>query len=52
MTMDHEERLSKDMLEQMLKFVPTPDEKNLLNSHSKQLELFAKSDRFLYEMGR
>ncbi len=36
----------------MLKFVPTPQEKNLLNDHSKQKDQFAKADRFLYEMSR
>ena len=52
LSMDSDEKLSKDMLEQMLKFVPSPDEQNLLNGHSDQLDLFARSDRFLYEMSR
>eukprot|EP00795_Rhopilema_esculentum_P003286 gene3286-1616_t len=52
LSMDSDEKLSKDMLEQMLKFVPSPDEQNLLNGHGDQLDLFARSDRFLYEMSR
>ncbi len=52
LSMDSDDKLSKDMLELMLKFVPSPDEKNLLQTHAEQLDLFAKSDRFLYEMSR
>ena len=52
LSMDNDDILSKDMLEQMLKFVPSPDEQNLLNGHGDQLDLFAKSDRFLFEMSR
>lgn len=52
LSMDIDDILSKDMLEQMLKFVPSPDEQNLLNEHGDQLNLFAKSDRFLLEMSR
>ena len=50
--MDSDDKLSKDMLEQMLKFVPSPDEQHLLDGHSEQLDMFAKADRFLYEMSR
>jgi len=51
-SMDSDDKLSKDMLEQMLKFVPSPDEQHLLDGHSEQLDMFAKADRFLYEMSR
>ena len=51
-SMDIDDRLSKDMLEQMLKFVPSSDEQHLLDGHSDQLDMFAKADRFLYEMSR
>ena len=36
----------------MLKFVPTPDEINLLSGHAKEVESFARGDRFLYEMSK
>ena len=36
----------------MMKFVPTSAEKNLLNDHNKEIEQFARADRFLYEMSR
>ena len=52
LNMDSDDRLSKDVLEQIMKFVPSADEQNLLNSHADQLDMFAKSDRFLYEMSR
>ncbi|XP_046849776.1 disheveled-associated activator of morphogenesis 1-like isoform X2 [Xenia sp. Carnegie-2017] len=52
LTMDKDGELSVEMLEQLLKFVPTPQEKNLLNDHSKEKEQFAKADRFLYEMSK
>ncbi|XP_028398626.1 disheveled-associated activator of morphogenesis 1-like [Dendronephthya gigantea] len=52
LSMDKDQELSVEMLEQMLKFVPTTQEKNLLNDHSKQKDQFAKADRFLYEMCR
>ena len=35
-----------------MKFVPTSAEKNLLNDHNKEIEQFARADRFLYEMSR
>ncbi|XP_065661274.1 disheveled-associated activator of morphogenesis 2 isoform X3 [Hydra vulgaris] len=50
--MDPEEKLTKDILEQMLKFVPTQDEGILLQSHSKEAFKFALGDRYLYEMSR
>ena len=50
--MDIDDKLSKDMLEQMLKFVPSSDEQHLLDGHNDQLDMFAKADRFLYEMSR
>jgi len=52
LTMDPNDKLSKDMLEQMLKFVPTPDEANLFNSHHDEVETFARADRYLYEMSK
>ncbi|XP_046863557.1 disheveled-associated activator of morphogenesis 1-like [Xenia sp. Carnegie-2017] len=52
LTMDKDGELSVEMLEQLLKLVPTTQEKNLLDDHSKEKEQFAKADRFLYEMSK
>ena len=52
MMMDKEEELEKDMVEQLLKYVPTVAERDLLNSHAHEMESFARPDRFLLEMSR
>uniref|UniRef100_A0A3Q2XPV9 Dishevelled associated activator of morphogenesis 1b n=1 Tax=Hippocampus comes TaxID=109280 RepID=A0A3Q2XPV9_HIPCM len=48
--MDEQEDLPKDMLEQLLKFVPEKSDVDLLEEHRHELERMAKPDRFLYEM--
>uniref|UniRef100_A0A8C5VE75 Dishevelled associated activator of morphogenesis 1 n=1 Tax=Microcebus murinus TaxID=30608 RepID=A0A8C5VE75_MICMU len=50
LTMDEQEDLPKDMLEQVLKFVPEKSDIDLLEEHKHELDLMAKSDRFLFEM--
>ncbi|XP_076359239.1 disheveled-associated activator of morphogenesis 1-like isoform X2 [Tachypleus tridentatus] len=50
--MDHEDQLPKDMLEQLLKFTPNPEEKALLEEHRSEIESMARADRFLYEISR
>uniref|UniRef100_A0A673I0Q1 Disheveled-associated activator of morphogenesis 1-like n=1 Tax=Sinocyclocheilus rhinocerous TaxID=307959 RepID=A0A673I0Q1_9TELE len=52
LTMDEQEDLPKDMLEQLLKFVPEKSDVDLLEEHRHELERMAKADRFLYEMSR
>lgn len=52
LTMDEQEDLPKDMLEQLLKFVPEKSDVELLEEHKHELERMAKADRFLYEMSR
>uniref|UniRef100_A0AAY4B4B0 Dishevelled associated activator of morphogenesis 1b n=1 Tax=Denticeps clupeoides TaxID=299321 RepID=A0AAY4B4B0_9TELE len=52
LTMDEQEDLPKDMLEQMLKFVPEKSDMDLLEEHKHELDRMAKADRFLYEMSR
>ncbi|CAI4227091.1 unnamed protein product [Auanema sp. JU1783] len=55
MNMDEQGKLPKDMLEQMLKFVPTREEINLLNetvSRSKGPTVLALADRYLFEMAQ
>lgn len=36
----------------MLKYVPTSDEANLFNTHLADLDLFARADRYLFEMSK
>lgn len=50
--MDSEGQLSKDMVELMVKYVPTPQEVELLQSYSHERETFARADKFLLEMSR
>ncbi|KAM8833277.1 disheveled-associated activator of morphogenesis 1-like [Synchiropus picturatus] len=52
LTMDAQEDLPKDMLEQLLKFVPEKSDIELLEEHKHELGRMAKPDRFLYEMSR
>uniref|UniRef100_A0A8C1NBE0 Dishevelled associated activator of morphogenesis 2 n=1 Tax=Cyprinus carpio TaxID=7962 RepID=A0A8C1NBE0_CYPCA len=50
--MDEREELAKDMLEQLLKFVPEKSDVDLLEEHKHELERMARADRFLFEMSR
>uniref|UniRef100_G3P7P5 Dishevelled associated activator of morphogenesis 1b n=1 Tax=Gasterosteus aculeatus aculeatus TaxID=481459 RepID=G3P7P5_GASAC len=52
LTMDEQEDLPKDMLEQLLKFVPEKSDVDLLEEHKHELDRMAKADRFFYEMSR
>ncbi|XP_005801208.1 disheveled-associated activator of morphogenesis 1 [Xiphophorus maculatus] len=52
MSMDDQEELPKDMLEQLLKFVPEKSDVDLLEEHKHELERMARADRFLYDMSR
>ncbi|KAF4083732.1 hypothetical protein AMELA_G00120080 [Ameiurus melas] len=52
MTMDEQEDLPKDMLEQLLKFVPEKSDIDLLEEHKHELDRMAKADRFLFDMSR
>uniref|UniRef100_UPI00398F3194 disheveled-associated activator of morphogenesis 1 n=1 Tax=Pristiophorus japonicus TaxID=55135 RepID=UPI00398F3194 len=52
LTMDEQEDLPKDMLEQLLKFVPEKSDVDMLEEHKHEIERMAKADRFLYEMSR
>lgn len=46
------EDLSKDMLEQLIKFIPTKEEVDLLTEHKNDIRRMARADRFLYEMSQ
>ncbi|XP_047677115.1 disheveled-associated activator of morphogenesis 2 isoform X1 [Tachysurus fulvidraco] len=50
--MDEREELAKDMLEQLLKFVPEKSDTDLLEEHKHELDRMARADRFLYDMSR
>ncbi|KAK7904501.1 hypothetical protein WMY93_017108 [Mugilogobius chulae] len=50
--MDEREELAKDMLEQLLKFIPEKSDIDLLEEHKHELERMARADRFLFEMSR
>ncbi|KAI1240644.1 hypothetical protein IHE44_0009079 [Lamprotornis superbus] len=50
--MDEQEDLAKDMLEQLLKFVPEKSDTDLLEEHKHEIERMARADRFLFEMSR
>ena len=52
MNMDHKERLDKDMVEQLLKYVPTQAEKEQLESHVHEMPNFARADRFMFITSR
>lgn len=54
LSMDQGEKLGKDSLEQLKKFIPTPAEVELLESHARDTPIssFATADRFLLEMSR
>ncbi|KAL5235210.1 hypothetical protein ACI65C_002620 [Semiaphis heraclei] len=50
--MDTKDVLPLDMVEQLLKFTPGPDEAALLEEHSFDLDSLARADRFLYEISK
>ncbi|XP_014116719.1 PREDICTED: disheveled-associated activator of morphogenesis 2 isoform X2 [Pseudopodoces humilis] len=50
--MDEQEDLAKDMLEQLLKFIPEKSDTDLLEEHKHEIERMARADRFLFEMSR
>ena len=52
MSMDTLDQLPPDMVEQLLKFTPSAEEKALLEEHSDELKSLARADRFLYEISQ
>lgn len=52
MNVDAQEDIPKDMCEQLLKFVPTVEEVQMLGDHEHEIDQMAKADRFLFEMSR
>ena len=49
---DADDELPKDMIEQLLKFIPTVEEETLLEDNLSELANMAKADRFLYEVSK
>ncbi|KAK6182752.1 hypothetical protein SNE40_010364 [Patella caerulea] len=52
LSVDEAEDIPKDMVEQLLKFVPTVEEIQLLSEHSHERENMARADRFLLDMSK
>ncbi|XP_050698138.1 disheveled-associated activator of morphogenesis 1-like isoform X2 [Eriocheir sinensis] len=50
--MDSDGELAPDMVEQLLKFTPTAEEKVMLEEHLDEIEHLARADRFLYEISK
>jgi len=46
MSMDARENFPMDMVEQMLKFTPTPEERAMLDEHAEEMEHLARADRY------
>ena len=50
--MDSNDQLPIDMIEQLLKFTPSAEERVLLDEHSEDIDSLARADRFLYEISK
>jgi dishevelled associated activator of morphogenesis len=50
MTMDPNDTLDKDMVEQLLKFIPSKEEYELLKANLSEMDNFSRADRFMLEM--
>lgn len=50
--MDSQDELPIDMVEQLLKFTPSTEERVLLDEHSEDIDALARADRFLYEISK
>lgn len=50
--MDSKEELPMDMVEQLLKFVPTNEERALLDERSGELDVLSRADRFLHDVSK
>lgn len=52
MSMDARDQFPVDMVEQMLKFTPSPEERALLDEHAEEIDHLARADRFLFELSK
>uniref|UniRef100_H2YP93 Uncharacterized protein n=1 Tax=Ciona savignyi TaxID=51511 RepID=H2YP93_CIOSA len=49
---DQSEDLQKDMMEQLIKFIPTKEETDMLNEHKADMSKMARADKFLCQMSQ
>ena len=47
MSMDARANFPTDMVEQMLKFTPTPEERAMLDEHAEEMDHLARADRYV-----
>jgi dishevelled associated activator of morphogenesis len=52
LSMDSKEELPMDMVEQLLKFIPTNEERALLDERSSDLDSLSRADRLLYDVSK
>ncbi|KAK3868658.1 hypothetical protein Pcinc_025970 [Petrolisthes cinctipes] len=50
--MDSDGELAPDMVEQLLKFTPTVEEKTMLEEHQDEMDTLARADRFLFQISK
>ncbi|KAK4289787.1 hypothetical protein Pmani_037267 [Petrolisthes manimaculis] len=50
--MDSDGELAPDMVEQLLKFTPTVEEKTMLEEHQDEMDTLARADKFLFEISK
>ena len=50
--MDADGALAPDMVEQLLKFTPTTEEKSMLEEHADEISTYSLADRFLFEISK
>ena len=50
--MDSKEQLPMDMVEQLLKFIPTNEEQALLDERGGELDVLSRADRFLHDVSK
>ena len=52
LTNDKKDKIPADMVDQLLKYVPTKEEIETLNQYAEDVHRMAKADRFFYQMGK
>ena len=49
---DEKEIIPAEMVDQLLKYVPTKEEIETLNQYAEEISRMAKADRFFFKMGQ
>ena len=52
LTNDQSDRIPAEMVDQLLKYVPSKEEIETLNQYAEEAARMAKADRFFFEMGK